>query len=242
MNESEYQNAFPDTVAQSVADLPWLSGSLFFRGVPLRYEIGKTKSRKDLEMPDSITDFIELDAQNRFHLWEMKMLGCDEFQKGKVVGQMLFYDWLFKTDEQKTWQSLEPIKSQSDDIKSRLNAAELRFHSWNIAVCGGEGWELAAGINPHAWTYSIINDDYLQDSAPKISIYHLFDISTGLALRNLWQLSVNSVQQMHPESLEKCANAGFDFSDTSPTEIPMKTMLRLIGRSGPGKQSKEIAS
>lgn len=230
MNESDYQNAFPQTVAESVSDLPWLSGSLFFRGVPLRYEIGKMKGSKDLEMPDSITDFIELDTQQRFHLWEMKMLGCDEFQKGKVVGQMLFYDWLFTTDNEKTWQSLDPIKSQSLEVKSRLRTAELRFHSWNVVVCGGEGWELAAGINPHAWTYAILNDTYLAKSAPKVSVYHLFHVSAGLALRNLWQLSINDSKHMHPESLEKCVKAGFDCFDLFPDEVPTELLLKIIGR------------
>jgi hypothetical protein len=233
--EVDYQRAFYDMVSKAEAPLPWLDGSIFFREVPLRYDIGKAKPSKDRFMPDTIADFIELDAQGRFHLWEAKRLWSDEFQKGKVVGQLIFYDFLFHTDQKRTWLRLKPLADAPASVKRRLRAAEPKFQSWNVLICGGCGWELAAGVNPHAWTYISLNETYFKKDAVPIAVYHLFHTSTGFAVRNLWQLSLNDRTDMHPDSLKAFVEEGEDFSGynrkKSKDKMPKELMLKFIGRS-----------
>jgi hypothetical protein len=232
MTESEYQRNFVEVFPSDLAHLPWLRDSIFFREVPLRHELGKLKPSKDLFMPDTKADFIELDAKGRLHLWEAKLLWADDFQKGMVVGQLLFYDWLFRTDESKSWLNLKPCNLTTSEVRSRLERAECRFHSWNILVCGGDGWELAAGVNPNAWTYTALNDEYLRDDSPALAVYHLFHTKSGFAIRNLWQLSVDDPQHMHPDSLGAYLAAGYGHSagDGDREKLPHDLMLKFIGR------------
>jgi hypothetical protein len=233
MNESEYQRKFIEVVDTSYTQLPWLEGSLFFREVPLRYEIGKTKPEKDGFMPDTFADFIELDKKGRLHLWEAKLLWADDFQKGKVVGQLLFYDWLFQTDEQRTWLDVKPCVDVESTIRTRLQSTELRFHSWNVLDCGGKGWELAAGVNPHAWTYTAVNESYLRDEAPCLAVYHMFHTQVGFAIRNLWQLSINQPKHMHVDSLISYVDEGYELPDANDDQedIPDHLFLKFIGRT-----------
>jgi hypothetical protein len=36
------------------------------------------------------------------------------------------------------------------------------FKSWNLCICGGSGYELAAGYNPVAWSCWIIAEEYFK--------------------------------------------------------------------------------
>lgn len=233
--ELDYQRAFHEMMSGEGAPLPWLEGSIFFREVPLRYDLGKSKPSKDPFMPDTIADFIELDALGRFHLWEAKRLWSDEFQKGKVLGQLLFYDFLFQTDHKRTWLRLKPFADARASIKRRLRAAEPKFRSWNVLICGGSGWELAAGVNPNAWTYINLNETYFKEDSPPIAVYHLFHTSAGFAVRNLWQLSLNDRAEMHPDSLRAFVEKGGDLSaytgKKSRNKMPDDLMLKFIGRT-----------
>jgi hypothetical protein len=177
--------------------------------------------------------FIELDKNGRLHLWEAKLLWADDFQKGKVVGQLLFYDWLFQTDEQRTWLDVKPCVDIELSIKMRLRNADLKFHSWNVLVCGGKGWELAAGVNPHAWTYTAVKDAYLQDGSPCLAVYHLFHTRVGFAIRNLWQLSINQPHHMHVDSVIAYVEEGYDLPDANDIEeeMPNNLLLSFIGRA-----------
>jgi hypothetical protein len=183
-------------------------------------------------MPDTYADFIELDAKGNLHLWEAKLLWADDFQKGKVIGQLLFYDWLFRTDNSKTWLTLKPCIHLESDVKLRLENAELRFHSWNVLVCGGQGWELAAGVNPNAWTYQTIKDDYFQSDSPPLAVYHLFHTKEGFAIRNLWQLSLKDTKHMHPDSIEAFLKEedGIPNFGNCDEQMPDELLLEFIGR------------
>jgi hypothetical protein len=232
MNERDYQKRFVEEVGRSVELLPWLDGSIFFREVPLRYEVGKISRSRDKFMPDTLADFIELDKHGNFHLWEAKLLHSDEFIKGKVVGQLMFYDWLFQTDKTRAWLKLSPCSELSSDLRQKLQSAELVFRSWNILVCGGKGWELAAGVNPTAWTYTTVNDDYLKEGGPALAVYHMFHTKTGFALRSLWHLTLFSPQQMHVDSLEAYVDEGYELPVDEPGvwDMPKNLLLKFVGR------------
>lgn len=232
MNERDYQKVFVDEVKRSVELLPWLAESVFVREVPLRYEIGKTGRSKDKVMPDTLADFIELDKRGSFHLWEAKLLHADEFVKGKVVGQLMFYDWLFRTDETRAWLDLSPCSELSSGLRQKMQAAKLMFRSWNILVCGGKGWELAAGVNPMAWTYVTVGEDYLKEGGPALSVYHMFHTKKGFALRNLWHLNIHCPQKMHVDSLEAYVNEGYDLpvEDFGEWHMPKKLLKIFVGR------------
>jgi hypothetical protein len=102
-------------------------------------------------------------------------------------------------------------------------------------ICGGCGWELAAGVNPHAWTYISLNETYFKEDAVPIAVYHLFHTSTGFAVRNLWQLSLKDRTDMHPDSLKAFVEDGGDLSaykrKKSMGKMPKELMLKFIGRS-----------
>jgi hypothetical protein len=200
MNEAAYQKQFLKTVPLCTDRNPRLLGSIFFPEVKLKYDIGKLKASKDFFMPDTSADFLELDAQGKFHLWEAKLLFDNDFLKAKVLGQMIFYDFLFTTDHQRTWLELSPFTSIDAKLKNRLREAELKLHSWNILVCGGNGWELAAGVNPQAWLYQSVGEAYFHDNVPSIETYHLFHTKFDFDIWNLWQLSVLENGGLHPDS------------------------------------------
>ena len=234
MRESDYHSIF-QKLANRGKDIPFLKNSKFFNEVPIRYEIGKTKPAKDYFMPDMKIDILEVDQNNNFHLWEAKKIDSDELVKGKVLGQCMFYDFLFRTDEERTWTKIPPCKNADSITKNTLESAPLEFKSWNILVCGGEGWELAAGVNPHIWTYSIVNDDYFRDSCPKISVYHLFETKSDWCLKNLLDLSVNCPRSLHPDSYQAYLNSEDSSTQEAVVdnqeELSPELYLELIGRN-----------
>ena len=90
-DESYYQKEF----LKFYKSHPFFCKSYISREIPQYYSFDSPKRVKDEYMPFSITDFIELDSFGNFHLWEAKMLHSDELLKGKAIGQLLFYDFLF---------------------------------------------------------------------------------------------------------------------------------------------------
>lgn len=247
MNESEYHQIFLETLASNGEYTPFLSDSKFFHEIPIRYEIGKMKRAKDLFMPDMKMDFLELDAHGSFHLWEAKLLESDELIKGKVLGQCMFYDFLFRTDEKRTWTKLSPCKDEPQSTREILESAPLKFKSWNILVCGGEGWELAAGVNPNIWTYTTIMEDYFSEESPDVSVYHLFETRNGWCIQNLWHLSVLRPKRMHPDAYEAYLKAECEhpalgvITEDVKDDMPFDLFMKFIGRSQPGGGSNSAS-
>jgi hypothetical protein len=192
---------------------PFFCKSIISREIPQYYEFDSPERVKDENMPFSITDFIELDSYGNFHLWEAKMLHSDELLKGKAIGQLLFYDFLFQSYPEDNLKKLLIEYGFDESIISNKNFDDFHFKTWNILVCGGEGWELCAGINPIMWNYPTLPEQYFKDSVPNLNLFHFYEVSSGFDIKNIWELSIDNPQNLHIEAFSK-----FLELDTVPNE------------------------
>ena len=83
-------------------------------------------------------------------------------------------------------------------IRCRLT----NFKTWNLCICGGSGYELAAGYNPIAWSFWIAAEEYFKKTMPEFKIWHLFSTQDGFVLKEMSELSLDEPSTLHPESLE----------------------------------------
>lgn len=203
-DEREFQSQFiryARSMPQDNRHAIYLKESQFFDEVPLFYDQRKTISARDVLTPDYRADIVELDKHGSLHLWEAKVLHCDDLIRGKVVGQLVFYDWLFSSAASSTVVSALRKKGMAEvDCRRLARRSHLKFKTWNILVCGGDGWELAAGHNPIMWTYPPLKEYYFQDDKPEINVYHFYACSTGYDLRHLFELSIFFPENMHGEA------------------------------------------
>jgi hypothetical protein len=198
-DESYYQKEF----LKFYKSHPFFCKSYISREIPQYYSFDSSKRVKDEYMPFSITDFIELDSSGNFHLWEAKMLHSDELLKGKAIGQLLFYDFLFHSYPEENLKQLLIESGFDEAIISTKNYDDFHFKTWNILVCGGEGWELCAGINPIMWNYPTLPEQYFNDSVPKLNLFHFYEVSSGFDIKNVWELSIDNPQALHIEAFSK---------------------------------------
>jgi hypothetical protein len=187
---------------------PFFCDSFMSRELPQFYSFDLPKREKDEYTPFSITDFIEIDSEGNFHLWEAKMIHSDELLKGKAIGQLLFYDFLFSTYPEKNLKKLLIENGFDEEIITKKKYEDFHFKTWNILVCGGEGWELCAGINPIMWNYPTLPDNYFKDSTPNLNLFHFYEVSTGFDLKNIWELVIDIPQKLHIEAFSKYMDLG----------------------------------
>lgn len=164
-DEEWYQRKFRELAhgGHSSRVSPFIRGSKFFPEVPFDYSM--TKGRRKPETLGASFDFIELDVSGKLHLWELKTLHAYELTSGRVLGQLMFYDWMFRSSN-RSYQNmrlresgieLEKVDEPEDPDKG------LQFKSWNILVCGGHGYEIAAGVNPIMWEHNVLSEKYFDD-------------------------------------------------------------------------------
>ena len=208
-DESYYQKEFLSFYKSH----PFFCNSFISRETPQFYSFDSPERVKDEYMPFSITDFIELDSYGNFHLWEAKMLNSDELLKGKAMGQLLFYDFLFHSYPEDNLKKLLIKNGFDETIISNMNYDNFQFKTWNILVCGGEGWELCAGVNPIMWNYPTLPEQYFKDSVPNLNLFHFYEVSSGFDIKNIWELSIDKPQNLHIEAFLK-----FLELDTFPNE------------------------
>jgi len=214
MKEDDFQSAFLELKARE------RPGHVFAPHVELKYEIGKYSKGKDITMPDTIPDVIEFDEGNNFHLWELKLIKSNEIWNGKFFGQMMLYNYLFSTEP---WNELAgrfavcsekkpEFKGEVGKILMHLSSYDRReiaeesdpnanFETWNLCVCGGNGYELAAGYNPVAWSFWCIAEEYFKETMPELNIWHLFETSDGFVLNQMTDLSVDEPETLHHDAL-----------------------------------------
>lgn len=191
---------------------PFFQGSHFVREVVLQYNFNRTEKIKDEYEPYSQLDFIELDKSGNFHLWEAKILHKDSLKRGHVVGQIMFYDFLFNTFNKEIIRNILVEKGFNEkQIRSKVDA-DFKFKTWNILVCGGEGWEISAGINPIMWTYPSLREMYFADKCPNLNVFHFYEVTGGFDLKNIWELNTNKPQMLHKEAFIKYLNSEHSYS------------------------------
>lgn len=213
MTENEYQRAFLELMANKYPN------RVFAPHLELRYDIGKYSKGKTFGMPDTILDVVEFDENNDFHLWELKLIESNEVWTGKFFGQIILYNFLFSTEP---WNELcgrfaysgKKPEFRGDVGKVLMHLASYgkgevaedgdphaSFKSWNLCICGGHGYELAAGYNPVSWSFWVIGDEYFQETIPRLNIWHLFSTAESLVLSEMVDLSVDDHSSLHPQAL-----------------------------------------
>ena len=214
MKEDAFQLAFLDLMARMNPE------RVYAPHVQLRYDIGKYSKGKDFTMPDTIPDVIEFDEQHNFHLWELKLITSSEAWNGKFFGQMMLYNLLFSTEPWNELLGRFAFAGQKPDFKGDIGKVlahlgsygngeiaeetdpNADFKSWNLCICGGSGYELAAGYNPVAWSFWIIAEEYFKETMPDFKIWHLFSTQDGFVIKEITELSLYEPSSLHPESLE----------------------------------------
>lgn len=185
--------------------------SVFVTGLNLRYEIGKYHTGKTLGMPDTKLDIVEFDEQQNFHLYELKLIDSMEIWTGKFFGQIMLYDYLFSTEP---WNELfgrfitrintdvNSVRGEWEKLTGHLafdygqgevaddNDPKAYFTSWNLVVCGGQGYELAAGFNPVIWSFLNFGEQYFTASTPHFDIYHFYKDNDHFVLKGLEETSL----------------------------------------------------
>jgi hypothetical protein len=214
MNENQFQRVFLTKMASTYPE------RVYAPHLDLKYEIGKFRKGKSFGMPDTILDVVEFDEDKNFHLWELKLLNSPELWSGKFFGQMMLYNFLFSTEP---WSELcgrfsfSGMKSEfrGDVGKILLHLASFgkgqvakkkdphaSFKSWNVCICGGDGYELAAGYNPVAWSFWIIAEQYFREIVPPLRIWHLFSAEGEFVLTEMKKLNVGKPRSLHPAALK----------------------------------------
>jgi hypothetical protein len=222
-NESFFQRQFLTYMANRHPN------RVFAPKLDLKYDSGKYTNRKSFGMPDTILDVVEFDERKKFHLWELKLLTSNEFVTGKFYGQMMLYNFLFSTEP---WNELVgrfafagQRKGFVGDVGKILSylagfgtgevAKEsdkhASFSTWNLCVCGGFGYELAAGFNPIAWSLWIIGEEYFHAKMPPINFWHFFETKQGFVLKEMKHLSVDNPKSLHPDALTEFRRNEKDF-------------------------------
>jgi hypothetical protein len=205
MTEQEFQNVF-------LSYLHTLRPtSVFITGLDFRYEIGKYHKGKTLGMPDTKFDIVEFDAQENFHLYELKLIESMEIWTGKFFGQIMLYDYLFSTEP---WNELfgrfitrinadkNSVRGEWERLTGHLafdygqgevaddNDTTAYFSSWNLVICGGKGYELAGGFNPVIYSFWTFPELYFKDSVPQFDIYHFYKDNDHFMLRLLDEIGL----------------------------------------------------
>jgi hypothetical protein len=188
--------------------------------VQLRFDIGKYIKGKDFTVPDTIPDVIEFDEGHNFYLWELKLIPSSEAWNGKFFGQMMLYNFLFSTEPWNELAGRFAFAGQKPEFKGDIGnlllhlrncgSREIKeeshpyasFKSWNLCICGGRGYELAAGCNPVAWSFWAIAEEYFKTTIPDFKIWHLFSTQDGFVIKEMTELSLFEPSSLHPESLE----------------------------------------
>jgi hypothetical protein len=201
-NEKYFQNKFLEHV---LSDNPgFFENSFANKEIPLPYDTTKKVKSADNFMPDSRSDLIELDGDNNFHLWEVKLIHSGELKAGQALGQIIFYDFLFSTfTEEEIKEILIIKKGFPEDRISQMTGEDFHFKTWNILVGGGEGWELSAGVNPVMWNYFTLAEKYLKSDIPILNTFHFYEVEEGFDLKHLSELSIFYPRRLHPEAFSK---------------------------------------
>ena len=199
MTEEKYQKKF---IEEGYKRFP---NHVFVPFLDLKYSIGKYYRGRDFGMPDTVLDVVEFDESGNFHLWELKKIESPEVWNGKFFGQLILYNFLFSTEP---WNELlgrfairnaNPNNGIKGDIGKILiylstygkgevatdGDKNAKFKTWNLVVCGGNGYEIASGVNPIAWSFWIIAKEYFKEELPEFNFHQFYKDSTDWNLITL---------------------------------------------------------
>jgi hypothetical protein len=215
MKEGHYQKKF---IEERYKRFP---NHVFVPFLDLKYSIGKNYKGRDFGMPDTILDIVEFDESGNFHLWELKKFESPEIWNGKFFGQLMLYNFLFSTEP---WNELlgrfsyrnnlsnNGIKGDIGKILRHLSTySELakakdkyaKFKTWNVVVCGGDGYEIAAGVNPIVWSLWCIAEEYFQANIPEFHFHQFYQDTNNWNLITLPHANIKTGEGLTEYALNK---------------------------------------
>lgn len=118
-------------------------------------------------MPNIILDFLSIDENGCYHLWEFKKMSCDEYRKMKVLGQLICYQFLFETDNFENIRNKIIKTIGEDNTLTNLLDKQLNFSSINLFLCGGNEDDL---FSPILTTIDVKGNDIFD------GIFHIYHI------------------------------------------------------------------
>lgn len=146
--------------------------------------------------PEFRLDILQIDKNLDFHLWELKCWesprSFQELVTGKVIGQIIFYDDQFTGSPKK--YILKVISGERGVCQESISKIEEKtkndigfsFSSWNILVCGGQGWEILDLRDK----YCFLKKRYLRNESPHLNVYQFCEVSPDdYDLRHISQLN-----------------------------------------------------
>ena len=174
MTERSFQKKFIEYVRPKNLE------SKFIQEFPL-YFGAKTKKNKATRscFPQYNVEVLQIDKNLDFHLWELKnwnsARGKEDLITGKVIGQIVFYDNHFMGNNKEEILNQLSAKGVQPEVLKNIeekDQAELGFNfkTWNILVCGGEGWEIIDLKEP----YLYLSKRYFKDITPQINLYQFY--------------------------------------------------------------------
>lgn len=199
----------------------FLERSSFVESLELEYDPDQGKPSRKSSEPGARNieiDLIERDSSGRHHLWEAKVLSSKEWSNGKVVGQLMEYDWRLRSMGHSALQSVLDRKSGTPGVFDARSIIDYGFSSWNIMVAGGFGYELAAMINPGHWDIVAVENYLDPQHARPIAQFHFFEtldfksLEAGWWLENALRSSLLTPELMHPSAWE---NYLIDIADST---------------------------
>ncbi|MEM6517596.1 MAG: hypothetical protein AAF688_15550 [Bacteroidota bacterium] len=217
MTEGQYQDKF---IEERFRKFP---NNVFVPFLELKYNIGKYYKGKEFGMPDTIPDVIEFDENGDFHLWELKKLDNPEAWNGKFFGQLMLYNFLFCTEP---WNELlgrfamrnakensgirgdiekvlGHLAQYGEDEVAKDDDKNAQFKTWNLVVCGGYGFEIAAGVNPLAWSYLDMAESNYKKDLPEFNFHQFYSDPGGWTLITLPNASVYSGEGLTEYSIKQ---------------------------------------
>ena len=193
-----------------VAELLHGDSATVVQELSLRYRMGDYFKGRVFGMPDVSLDIVSLNRKSKFELYELKMLDSQDIWTGKFIGQMLHYNFLFRTE---CWNELAGrfamrarnqgfVHGDIGRILSQLAGCGkgedyregdkyARFESLALVVCGGKGYELAAGFNPIIWSFWFEFGEMLKSQKLKFKVFHAYLENGELEFHNLKKLNVD---------------------------------------------------
>ena len=141
-----------------------------------------------------------------------KKIESPEVWNGKFFGQLMLYNFLFNTEP---WNELlgrfairnatpkNGIKGDVGKILGHLSTygkgevatdkdKNAKFKTWNLVVCGGNGYEIAAGVNPIAWSFWNIAEEYFKTNISAFNFHQFYKDSNDWNLITLPHADIDS--------------------------------------------------
>lgn len=175
--------------------------------LPMSYAVGDYTRGKTFGLPDVFFDIVAFSESEEFHLAELKMIDAKDLWNGKFFGQLLWYNFLFRSEPwsellgrfvMRAHQNVDLVHGDIGRIASHLanygtgsshqeGDRNAEFSSLSLVVCGGHGYELLLDFNPAAWSFYHEFNEILAANETEFDIFHAYIDGDDFVIRHITQ-------------------------------------------------------